>query len=68
MATDVIIWPAMAAWVHVLLQVQNGHYRIVFTTPETFYEKVNKVPKEPFMKMARDGQLCGLKARACSAR
>ena len=38
-------------------QVENGHYRIVFTNPETFYEKVTQVPKKPFMKMARDGKL-----------
>ena len=37
--------------------VENGHYRIVFTTPEMFYEKVTHVPKEPFMKMPRDGKL-----------
>ena len=41
----------------VMPQVENGHYRIVFTTPETFYETVTQVPKEPFLKMARDGKL-----------
>ena len=28
----------------VMPQVQGGQYRVVFTTPETFYEKVNQVP------------------------
>ena len=38
-------------------KVQDGQYRDIFTTPETFYKKVNKMPKVSFMKMAKEGKL-----------
>lgn len=41
----------------VMPQVQDGQYRIIFTTPESFYEKVSRMPKEAFLKMAKNGKL-----------
>ena len=41
----------------VMQHVQDGQYKLIFTTPETFYEKMNQLPKEVFLRMAREGKL-----------
>lgn len=37
--------------------IQNGDYRIVYTTPESFYDKLKKQPREMFLKLSRERKL-----------
>ena len=42
---------------HVNKQVENGEYQIVYTTPESFMNKLKKEPKEMFMRMSSEEKL-----------
>ena len=37
--------------------ILNGEYRIVYTTPESFYNSANQQPREIFLNLFRDSKL-----------
>ena len=37
--------------------MQSGEYRLVYTTPESFYDRFNKEPRKVFMEMSREGKI-----------
>ena len=41
----------------VMKQVEDGQYRVVYTTPESFYDRTKMEPRGVFLKMAQDGKL-----------
>lgn len=41
----------------VMSQVQAGEFQVVYTTPETFYDKVTQKPRQEFVRLAHQGRL-----------
>ena len=41
----------------VMKQVEDGQYRVVYTTPESFYDRTKMEPRGVFLKMAQEGKL-----------
>ena len=41
----------------VMKMVEEGQYQVVYTTPESFYDKTNRKPRSLFLKMARADKL-----------
>lgn len=39
-------------------KIEDGNYQLVYTTPESFFDKVKKEPKEIFLKMYAQQKLC----------
>ena len=37
--------------------IENGDYRLVYTTPETFFDKLKEEPKQMFQEMSSEGKL-----------
>ena len=37
--------------------VEEGQYQVVYTTPESFYDKTSRKPRSLFLKMAREDKL-----------
>ena len=42
----------------VTMKVEEGEFRLVFTTPESFIDKVTGEPRPLFIRMATEGKLC----------
>ena len=38
-------------------QMEDGQYQVVYTTPESFYDKKKMEPRGVFLKMAQEGKL-----------
>ncbi len=38
--------------------LEDGQFRVVYSTPESFIDKVTSQPRMVFQKMAREGKLC----------
>ena len=41
----------------VMKQVEDSQYRVVYTTPESFYDRTKMEPRGVFLKMAQEGKL-----------
>ena len=41
----------------VMKMVEEGQYQVVYTTPESFYDKTSRKPRSLFLKMAREDKL-----------
>lgn len=39
-------------------QMQNNEFRIIFSTPESFYDTKKRSPRQVFMEMANRGEIC----------
>ena len=42
----------------VSMEIKDGQYRVIFTTPESFYDRVTQTPQRLFQEMAESGRLC----------
>jgi superfamily II DNA helicase RecQ len=40
------------------IEGKDGEYRVVFTTPESFIDKVTCEPRPVFIRMATEGKMC----------
>ena len=41
----------------VMTQVKEGCFRLVYSTPESFYDRITKSPREAFLSMAKQNKL-----------
>ena len=40
----------------IMQEVQDGHYRLIYSTNETFLDMSRKQPREVLLKMAQEGK------------
>lgn len=39
-------------------EIKEGQYRLIFTTPESLYNRVTQTPQRLFVELAESGMLC----------